>query len=323
MRETFSSLILASQNLITDASSSNANISSGLSDTLTFIKKEINKTVRFMYAALKNYKTQQYPKTASTVASQTYYHYPPGVQSIESATLEVSDVYYLLTIIESQHQWDLLNQIDFSGSILPQFIFPRSRDFGIWPTPQEDDLTITLNANPIPKDMTAVDYTTGTIAVTQNDATITGTDTTFTSAMVGRWFKADDDGDWYKLATFTSTTSMELESVFEGSTDTSSTYIIGESPDLPEELHELIPYRVAAIYLAGPKRDPKTAQTFMNFFYTGDFGNDDPRINKARGGFNYFLNEYRAKGRGNTPFINRRNPRISRFSSDIWGSTLS
>ena len=55
-------------------------------------------------------------------------------------------VAYPLIVIQSQLEWNRINQIDFSGTTIPQFIFPRRDDFGIYPTPQ-DAYTVSLTSN--------------------------------------------------------------------------------------------------------------------------------------------------------------------------------
>lgn len=54
-------------------------------------------------------------------------------------------------------------------------------------------------------------YTTGTVAVAVTTGVVTGSGTTFTSAMVGRGFKATGHTKWYRVKTFTSTTSITIE----------------------------------------------------------------------------------------------------------------
>jgi hypothetical protein len=53
-------------------------------------------------------------------------------------------------------------------------------------------------------------YTTGTVAVSSG-GTVTGTGTTFTSSMVGKPFKAAGHTKWYRVKTFTSATSIDIE----------------------------------------------------------------------------------------------------------------
>lgn len=55
------------------------------------------------------------------------------------------------------------------------------------------------------------DETTGTVTVDVTTGLVTGAGTTFTSAMVGRGFKATGHSKWYRVKTFTNTTSIVIE----------------------------------------------------------------------------------------------------------------
>ena len=55
------------------------------------------------------------------------------------------------------------------------------------------------------------DYTTGTVTVDVTTGAVTGSSTVFTSAMVGRGFKATGHTKWYRVKTFTSTTAIVIE----------------------------------------------------------------------------------------------------------------
>lgn len=55
------------------------------------------------------------------------------------------------------------------------------------------------------------DETTGTVTVDVTTGVVTGAGTTFTSAMVGKGFKADGHTTWYRVKTFSSTTSIVIE----------------------------------------------------------------------------------------------------------------
>lgn len=54
-------------------------------------------------------------------------------------------------------------------------------------------------------------YTTGTVAIAVTTGVVTGTGTTFTSAMVGLPFKATGHSDYYRVKTYTSATSIVIE----------------------------------------------------------------------------------------------------------------
>jgi len=68
------------------------------------------------------------------------------------------------------------------------------------------------------------DYTTGTVAVAATTGVVTGSSTVFTSGMVGKGFKALGHTKWYRVKTFTSTTSITIE---DDSDDDTSAYTGG------------------------------------------------------------------------------------------------
>lgn len=68
------------------------------------------------------------------------------------------------------------------------------------------------------------DYTDGTVTVDVTTGVVTGNATTFTSDMVGRGFKATGHTAWYRVKTFTNTTSIIIEDDLD---DTTSAYTGG------------------------------------------------------------------------------------------------
>lgn len=68
------------------------------------------------------------------------------------------------------------------------------------------------------------DYTTGTVTITTSTGAVLGSGTTFTSAMVGKGFKADGHSAWYRVKSFASTTSIVIEDDLD---DTTSAYTGG------------------------------------------------------------------------------------------------
>lgn len=67
-------------------------------------------------------------------------------------------------------------------------------------------------------------YNTGTVSVTNGSATVTGSGTTFTSGMVGRSFRIDER--LYVVNAFNSTTEIEIQPPYEGSTASGQSYEI-------------------------------------------------------------------------------------------------
>lgn len=315
-RQTFTQL----QNTVKDyISQSSGSLSA--STIANFIKQHLNQRYHEIQRKLRGYIVTDLPQTCVTVDGQQRYHYPQNIYPpINSATLEIGDVYYPLDVVHSQKQWDTINQISFSGTAFPQYIFPMRDHFELWPIPQADGDTITLIASMLDRDMTIEDYTTGTVTVANNSATVEGAGTTFTAAMVGRWFQTTNDGYWYRISGFTDADTITLESVFEGSSGASQAYTIGEIPELPPELHMLLPYGAASDFYAGPRHDPSTAQSYNNYFWTGDFNNSQRFVNNAVGGVLGAVKTYSKRG---TSAIIHKNLGISDLYDERWSSQLS
>src|SRR5439155_3406899 len=69
-------------------------------------------------------------------------------------------------------------------------------------------------------------YSTGTVTVTQNSTTVTGSGTGWTSALVGQQFRIGSSTPIYTISTVTSTTQLDLDSVWGGTTASAQTYSI-------------------------------------------------------------------------------------------------
>jgi hypothetical protein len=231
---------------------------------------------QMILAKMANYRTQKV-FSDTTVATTQYYKYPPGVVNLETVTVAVGSLTYPVTVINNQFTWDALNSIPFQPTTFPRFVFPRVDDYGIWPIPQ-GAYTITFNYHLRDRNLSIADYTTGSIAVTSGSAAVVGTGTTFTAAMVGRWLSITDatepgQGYWYRILSYTSATAITLYNVYQGTTGSGFTYRIGETPEIPEEMHVALVHGATADYFANVKNDEASAARWENRFWTGDPSN--------------------------------------------------
>jgi len=156
-----------------------------------------------------------------------------GVVIANSATQN-----YNPQIVTGRSQWNSLNASSYSSDYTSH-VFIENRQLYLYPTPATTGKTVTLIYKRIVKDLTAADYTTGTITATNNSTAITGSDTTFTSAMVGRYIKLPD-GFWYEIASYTSGTSISITGSYEGTTTAGANYTIGEMSVIPEGHEDVI-----------------------------------------------------------------------------------
>ncbi len=324
MRLTYGQLVQQTQDFITDGSNTSVTT---LSTSKDFVKRELNNANKDIFTLFKKWNIQPLPVTASTVANQIWYHNPPGLSKIESVTMPSGNIIIPLKIIQSQEEWDRLHIVPLTSSF-PVAIFPRRDDFGVFPTPQSA-VTYTLVGNYQPIRMTMDDYTTGgTITVAQNSTVITTSGGTFTADMVGKYFSIADSngiptGYSYRISSFTSSTVMGLESYFEEASVVGGTFVIFDSPNIPDELQEFLPYRAAAVYFQVRRRDEETGQKMLNFYYTGDFNNIN-RSGNIRGGILGVLQDLKEKGRGNSQIVKMGGiHKLNRFQYDVWGTTVT
>lgn len=99
------------------------------------------------------------------------------------------------------------------------------------------------------------DYTTGTVEIDAS-GNVTGSGTTFTSAMVGKGFKAAGHSGWYRVKTFSSTTAIVIEDDLDdvtsaytgGVISAGATYIIEAATALSITTSNLL-QKVAALKL--------------------------------------------------------------------------
>lgn len=294
------------------------------SASTTFFKQRINMRAEEVLSKLPSY-LSEITRTFSTVASQQYYHYPPNFKEIESLQITIGSVNYPLKPIHSNKEWVDLNAIDIQPSAIPQYYFKRQRDFGIWPIPQ-DAYTGTLEYSIRAGGMTKTDYETGTVTVVENDETVEGSGTTWTggNAAFDMWFSLADSngeskGSWYRISSVTDADTLELESVFEETGAATQNYIIGESPELPEDLHELLAIGATADYYAGFRQSLSKAQAWENKFYTGDFNNSSRKAENVKGGLIDAIRRY--ENRNDSQLVQRR--KDYQIKDRVWAVDLS
>lgn len=267
---------------------------------LAFFKRQLGTRYQIAQTEMSNY-VEQYHKAFSTVVGQQFYPNPCDLFNFEAMTITLANIAYPLECVSSQLQWDQLNQTLITTTTIPQFYFPRRDDFGVWPIPQAV-YTGSMKYHYRNRNLTNSDYTSGTVSVTTDDATITGTGT-FTADMVGRWFMTD--GYWYRIATFTDATHLELDTVFQGTTGTGLTYVIGETPELPPEGHEILLWGAIADFYGMYKKDQAAQIWWNNMFWTGDGQNSDRTGRNIQGGLIGLRNRYAS--RSDSKIIRHRN----------------
>ncbi len=242
--------------------------------TTTLVKRGINQGIFKLREAMKReYTTVR--RTFSTAANQQFYQLPEDAIRPKSITITVGGVVYPLHEVTSELEWRVMNQNIITSDIATHYYVRGADEFGIYPVPATSLSYIagTSGGEIVYQSrhhqLSADDYTTGTVTVTQDSAAVVGSGTTFTALMVGRSLQLSATGSpdnfWYKIASYTDATHVTLENVYEGLTTATASYTIGEVPDIPEELHYApVDYALHRFYLR--RRDRTQADYYKALF---------------------------------------------------------
>jgi hypothetical protein len=192
---------------------------------LTALNREFNRKSRF----------------TNLIEAQQYYQLPEDAHKLKEIIVQWSNSYKVpLQQVADEHQWRQLNTFSLSGQ--PTHYFIKGYDeVGLYPIPSSSVTAgIEIVFSPRHKELTQDDYTTGTITGTNGNQTITGVDTVWTNKLVGQWLQVTDDtdGNWYRISTVNSATSITIENYYQGTSGGTKPYRIGQVFDLPEEFAE-------------------------------------------------------------------------------------
>lgn len=207
----------------------------------------------------------------TTVASQQAYTLPPYTQTPQSVYITVGSYRYQPKEISTRTAWDRLNQVSVTSDI-PQYYFIYDSQILFFPTPASAGNTITFNARRIAKDLTIADYTTATItSITLGGTTVTGSGTSWTAQMAGRFIRINDsdtantgDGFWYEIASVASATSLTLTRNYGGTSISggSATYTIGQCSLIPEPHNQLPIFEALKLYFTSTDPNPAKAKMY-------------------------------------------------------------
>lgn len=218
------------------------------SSNLTLGDQLINDGIRKLIGDRNDWPFLQALASTVTVAGTQFYYLPYNIDKLKTVVVINGNVRYNPTEVADRFTWDSLNTNTNVQSNIPNYYYIYAGQVGFWPIPSTAGLPINFTYTQSVKNLSNADYVTGTITATNGSTTITGSGTTFTSGMVGRYLKVNSDGFWYKIAGFTSTTVLTLEKAYQGTTGAGAAYTIGEMSILPEDYQDLPVYYAVSQY---------------------------------------------------------------------------
>lgn len=231
----------------------------------------INDSLRYLTTKY-FFNERSYTVPGGTIASTQTYDLPYNIKTIINCYINVGNIRYQPKEVPSKAFWDSLNFVPYTSDI-PQYYYIYNKQIMFFPTPASSSNAITINYKARTTDLSQADYTTGTnVVATNGSKVVTGTGTTFTASMVGRWIQFGaplGDNNWYEIASYTSTTVLGLVNQYQGTTATCTAFTIGEMPWLPEDYQDLPIYRACEIYFTSRVPDASRAELYKGLYNTG------------------------------------------------------
>lgn len=202
--------------------------------------------------------------TQSTVASQADYVLPQAVRKIVDLYISVGSNIYSPEPIENPDLWKTVLQGQLGTGDRTMFYYRIGSSVSLQPIPSSAGNTITTRYRQNVINISADDYTTGTVTATLASAAIVGVGTTFSAAMVGRYIQlTSGDQQWYQIGAFTDTTHISLIAPYAGATTAGSAFTIKQTTVLPESYQQLPLLRAVARFYEKNK-DLQTAKMFFD-----------------------------------------------------------
>lgn len=237
--------------------------------TLTFLKLMANEGYKKVLAKIDVEDVEEEAETVCVIGQRAVQP-PVGTRKISNVIIVDGTSRTPLVEIKSRTAWERITGSENTG--IPQFyhVQPRKGLGGIKlhvdPKPGLA-YTMVLVFESTAKSLSQEAYTTGTAAINKDSVEVTGTGTTFTPQMVGRYIKftaGDGDGMYYKVISYTSATVIEIENYYEGE-NYSGTYEIVELFELPEDAH-MAPLYYSLWHYYATRRDKQQAAIYKKLY---------------------------------------------------------
>lgn len=218
---------------------------SNLSDATSVIafKRDINAgTARFLSKLGRPVDRQS--RFTNQVVDQQYYQIPEDSIRVSYVSfLNGTNIWIKLEEVGDEATWRRMNQYPQTSATPTHFFVRGADEFGIYPAPSTSTADgIELVYEPRHVLLTADDYTTGTVSAMSGNNAITGTGTTFTPTMGNGSYILQitdgTDGNNYRISGYSSATSVTIENYYQGITNATATYRIGQVSKIPDEYQE-------------------------------------------------------------------------------------
>lgn len=235
--------------------------------TTSNIQQDVKQGLQLFKNAARRYWTRKEVSTGLVNAQQDY-ELPADFVRATQVKITANGIVYPLTEVPSEHKWNELNIIPAVTIYIPTMYFIKGFNvISIWPAPSTSNVgTLTVSYEPRMPDYTLPDVT-GTASVVNGSQIVTDSAASFSQSMVNAWLTVNDGtgGNWYQIASVQDASHLTLANVYQDQTNPTATYLIGATPDVPEDYHMAFVYYAAyQFYLK--RKDVGNANQFLGLF---------------------------------------------------------
>lgn len=209
--------------------------------------------------------------TAITALGVQDYNIPANVSKMKNDTINIGQLKFQPTFIQSRQEWDAINFLPYNSDI-PNYCFIYNGKLSIFPIPSTTGNIVTFNYKTRVADLSFSDYATGSIATaTAGSANITATGSAWSTSaqyptntdisFYNLNFKINPpfgDGIWYPVSRVTDDTHLTLALPLvnaPNATATGNSYSIGQLPLLNEDFHDMLVYGALKTYFGSIVKD--------------------------------------------------------------------
>lgn len=250
-------------------------------DNLSWGMRMINDGIREL-ATIFYFNEVPYIIPGGTVANQQGYQLPADFEKIMNITVQVGGLLYQPKESPSKQHFDFLNVVPYYNDF-PQFYYIFNGKVLLYPTPATSGNIATINYKKRVTDIAMDDVTDissgKTVSVTTNTTTITASGAGVFKKWMGYngWIQipfgttdaSSGDGRWYKIASVTSDTVIELLNPYMGATVTGGKFTVGDVPILPEDYQNLPLYKTLKTYFTARVTNKVKSDLYSGLYTDG------------------------------------------------------
>lgn len=240
--------------------------------TLVQLQQDMNQGYTLFNAKLSRYFSRKQQFT-NIIAGQSIYQTPVDcvrIIGMTVATATGSSYQPPIKEIRSEYEWRQIKApTNYSSSWISYYFMIGNDELEVWPVPsanvtngmrfyyQQQDHFLSV-ADIVSGNLSPVQ----TVTMTNGNATVTSTGSTFTTQLIGLQFQLTGVTDltWYEIVDVPTSSTLTLKSAFVGVSGAGLSFRIGQLPIIPGEYHDALVNYALYLFFSGKGNEARATQ---------------------------------------------------------------